>query len=119
MGHRHEIIYSNLTCHCEQNAVDQSNPSRSALTLPLGNDSITLFCTITSYLFLLPTSYFLLPTSYFLLPTSDRHRTDIRYIRYIRYTIRCRTSFFLIPDIRYIRYIRYTIRCRTSFFLRN
>jgi hypothetical protein len=26
------------------------------------------------------------------------------------------SSFFLLPDIRYIRYIRYRIRCRTSFF---
>ena len=27
------------------------------------------------------------------------------------------SSFILLPDIRYIRYIRYRIRCRTSFFL--
>ena len=27
------------------------------------------------------------------------------------------SPFFLLPDIRYIRYIRYRIRCRTPFFL--
>ncbi len=31
-----------------------------------------------------------MPSPPFLLPSSDFHRTDIRYIRYI---IRCRTSF--------------------------
>src|SRR4028119_1748488 len=28
------------------------------------------------------------------------------------------TSLFLLPDIRYIRYIRYRIRCRTSFLIK-
>src|SRR6478672_6623 len=44
---------------------------------------------IGNYLFLLPSSFLSLPSSFF-------PRTDIRYIRYIRYIIRCRT--FLLPS---------------------
>jgi hypothetical protein len=38
--------------------------------------------------------FLFLCSPFFLLPSSDGHRTDIRYIRYIRrWRIRCRTSF--------------------------